>query len=74
MDADDYIFFIERKPRCLACGGDLKAYRSMPVESDGSRLRYVVCLGCSKKWRLVVEPERFHAVENANPNPGESSA
>ena len=68
----DYIFFVERRPRCLACGSDdLRAYKSSPPESDGSRMRYVVCRTCAKRWKLIVEPEHFHGVESAEHRHGE---
>ena len=77
MAEDGYIFWQERRPRCLACGSpDLKTYRSMPAEADGSRLRYVTCGACARKWKLVVEPEPdsfCYGAENHKPNHGESS-
>ncbi|MFI4860124.1 MAG: hypothetical protein ACIAXF_05515 [Phycisphaerales bacterium JB063] len=74
LDDDRYIFWTERRPRCLSCGSaDLHPYKSMPAESDGSRLRYVVCKGCATRWKLVIEPEdnSFQPLENATPHSGE---
>lgn len=72
MPDDDYIFFTERRPRCLSCGSaELHAYKSMPAEEDGTRMRYVVCRECAARWKLVIEPERFQSLETSKSPKGQ---
>ena len=43
-------------PYCPGCGGTrLRAYKSGPLDSDGSRVRHCRCADCGTRATMVVE-------------------